>query len=379
MMPHSSNWLRNSTEISHTALKTNNAAAHAVDKVKSAVPKSGKNSSSERSLILITGGTGFVATWVINAFLSNGYSVRTTVRDASKGDDVKNTHSGHAERLEIAIVDDITKPGAFDEAVKGVDGVVHTASPFVLNFKDNERDLLHPAIEGTKSVLASIAKNAPQVERVVITSSFAAILDPKQGARPGYTYSEKDWNPTTYEEAKTGDGTIAYTASKTFAEKAALDFVNEHRPNFTVAAINPPMIYGPLAQKVDIDHLNTSSADVWRFLDGSLDKQVPETGFPAFADKNERYFIVGGTFTNADIASSLRKAFPNKSSKIPDPGNAKSFEHFQVDNSKSKNELHISYIPIEQCIADTGKSLLQVEEASQKGSKYGGQEWFRHV
>ncbi|KAI5357616.1 putative NAD(P)-binding domain superfamily [Septoria linicola] len=218
-------------------------------------------------------------------------------------------------------------------------------------------------------------------ERVVITSSFAAILDPKQGARPGYTYSEKDWNPTTYEEAKTGDGTIAYTASKTFAEKAALDFVNEHKPNFTVAAINPPMIYGPLRR---------------RFLDGSLDNQVPETGFPAFADvrnvtqahlkaykidtkKNERYFIVGGTFTNADIASSLRKAFPNKSSKVPDPGNAKSFEHFQVDNSKSKNELHISYIPIEQCIADTGKSLLQVEEASRKGSKYDGQEWFRHV
>lgn len=268
--------------MSHKLLKTNNAAVNLIDKTKSLASKTTYNSKSKESLILITGGTGFVATWVINEFLAHGYRVRTTVRNTAKGEDVKSTHAKYSARLEIAIVDDITRIGAFDEAVKGVAGVVHTASPFVTEVENNERDLLHPAIEGTKSVLASVAKHAPQVERVVITSSFASIMDPKQGSRPGYIYSEKDWNPTTYEEAKVAGGMVAYTASKTFAEKAALDFVKEQRPNFTIAAINPPMVYGPLAQKIDIDRLNTSAADMWKFLNGSMKGQdLPEFDFPA--------------------------------------------------------------------------------------------------
>ncbi len=76
--------------------------------------------------------------------------------------------------------------------------------------EDNERDLLLPAIRGTTEVLESVTKYAPQVKRVVITSSFAAIMDLSQGLRPDYTYSEKDWNPISYEEAKAGDSPTAY-------------------------------------------------------------------------------------------------------------------------------------------------------------------------
>ena len=384
--------------MSHKMLKTNNIAANLMDKTKSLVSKiTHNNSKPKESLILITGGTGFVATWVINEFLAHGYRVRTTVRNAAKGEDVKSTHSKYADRLEIAIVEDITPAGAHDEAVQGVAGVVHTASPFVTNVEDNEKDLLYPAIEGTKSVLASIAKHAPQVKRVVITSSFASIMDPKKLSRPGHTYSEKDWNPTTYEEAKVADGMVAYTASKTFAEKAALDFVKEQRPNFTIAAINPPMVYGPLAQKIDIDHLNTSAADMWKFLNGSMkDEDLPEFDFPACSDvrnvaqahlrayeldtkKNERYFIVSGAFTNAEIVTSLRRQFPERAKDMPDPSTAKPVQHYEVDNSKSRQELGIEYVPIDKTIADTVNSLLQVEAASKKGTAYDGQEWFQHV
>lgn len=87
---------------------------------------------------------------------------------------------------------DIAADGAYDEALKdnSLDGVIHTASPFHMNFTDPE-ELLGPAIRGTSGLLNAIVKLAPRVKRVVITSSFAAIFDPKQGARPGYTYSEK--------------------------------------------------------------------------------------------------------------------------------------------------------------------------------------------
>lgn len=306
---------------------------------------------------------------------------------------MKQTHAKYADQLEYAIVEDIAQQGAFDEAVRGVAGVIHTASPSGVHGEDNERDVLDPAIKGTTSVLESIAKNAPQVKRVVITSSFAAIFDLKQGSRPGYTYTENDWNPATYEEAKNGDGTFAYCASKAFAEQAALDFVKDHKPNFTVIAINPPMVYGPLAQKITIDRLGPTAADIWRFLDGSLvDQPFPPTVFPTWVDvrdvaqahlkayeldskQNERYLITAGTYTYAEVASILRKAFPDRHDRIPDPSKADVEENYKVDNAKSRAELNIEYISLERSVADTAKSLLQVEAAGKKASGYDGQRW----
>ena len=89
---------------------------------------------------------------------------------------------------------------AFDEAVKSdppFDIVIHTASPFHFNVQDVQKDLLDPAINGTTGILKAIKKSAPTVKRVVITSSFAAIIDGAKGLRPGYVYTEADWNPTT--------------------------------------------------------------------------------------------------------------------------------------------------------------------------------------
>lgn len=95
--------------------------------------------------------------------------------------------------------------------------------------------------------------------------------------------------------------------------------------------------------------------------------------------KNERYLVACGTYSYADVASTLRKAFPERTHKIPDPKGAKPSEHYEVDSAKSRTELGLEYIPLEQCVADAGRSLIQVEETSKKGVLYDGQEWFRHV
>ena len=71
----------------------------------------------------------------------------------------------------------------------------------------------------------------------MITSSFAAVISPKAGIRPEHTYSEKDWNPITAEEA-TQDSLSGYRASKTFSEKAAWDFVEKERPNFALSTVS---------------------------------------------------------------------------------------------------------------------------------------------
>jgi len=77
-----------------------------------------------KTTILVTGGSGFVAAHVLNAFLSRDeYQIRATVRSQSSGEKIMKTHAQYADRLSFVIVKDITTPGAFDEAVKGVDGV----------------------------------------------------------------------------------------------------------------------------------------------------------------------------------------------------------------------------------------------------------------
>lgn len=87
---------------------------------------------------------------------------------------------------------------------------------------------MQPAINGTTSILEATQKYNSAVSRVVVTSSFASVLDPMQGQRPGYVYTEADWNPVTVEQANSSP-VMAYLASKTFAERAAFDYVEEKK------------------------------------------------------------------------------------------------------------------------------------------------------
>jgi nucleoside-diphosphate-sugar epimerase len=120
---------------------------------------------------------------------------------------------------------------------------------------DNEKELLIPAIKGTTGILESIQKKGPSVKRVVITSSFSSIWNGSKGTWPEHTYTEADWNPVTYEEAKSPamDGASAYSASKAFAERAAWDFMEEHKLSFSLATVCPPMLYGPTVSDIPLN------------------------------------------------------------------------------------------------------------------------------
>jgi nucleoside-diphosphate-sugar epimerase len=208
--------------------------------------------------VLLTGGSGFIAAHTLDILLKNGHSVVTTVRTQDKADKIKEDHKNYVDKgqLSFAIVPDIAQPGAFEKAVVSdppFEAVLHTASPFHFNVTDVQKDLLDPAIIGTTGILESIKKNAPSVKQVVITSSFAAIVNPSKGFWPGHSYSEDDWNPITVEEAHENPMT-GYRASKTFAEKAAWDFVAQEKPNFSISTINPPMVYGPIVCITPLTH-----------------------------------------------------------------------------------------------------------------------------
>ena len=192
--------------------------------------------------VLLTGGSGFIAAHVLDILLEHGHSVVTTVRSQEKANKIKDAHPKVGkDKLDFALVEDVAQEGAFDKAVVSdppFEAVIHTASPFHFNVTDVQKELLDPAVIGTTGILKSIKKSAPSVNRVVITSSFASIVNPSKGTAPDKTYSEADWNPITHKEALENPA-AGYRASKTFAEKAAWDFVEKEKPNFSLATMCP--------------------------------------------------------------------------------------------------------------------------------------------
>jgi nucleoside-diphosphate-sugar epimerase len=88
---------------------------------------------SSPAKVLITGANGYLATWVTKKYLEAGYSVRGAVRSLSKSAFLKDKFGHYGDRFELVVVEDITKDGAFDEAVRGVDAIAHTASPLQIN------------------------------------------------------------------------------------------------------------------------------------------------------------------------------------------------------------------------------------------------------
>lgn len=242
--------------------------------------------------ILLTGANGFVGSHILKQLLPrSNVSVRAVVRSQSKIDDVKHDF-GTFKNLDFAIVPDITSPNAFNEALQNTDtpfdAVIHTASPFLYKIVSSNREFLDPAIHGTEGILKSIKAVAPSVKRVVVTSSFAAVGDFSiLGDAHGKIFTDKDWNPVTYDQALTTESkNTAYQASKKYAEKAAWDFVANEKPNFDVVTINPPMIYGPLAHTVkDTNHLNESTARLYNlFINSKKDAELPPNGLYIYAD-----------------------------------------------------------------------------------------------
>ncbi|KAM0748085.1 NAD(P)-binding protein [Meredithblackwellia eburnea MCA 4105] len=227
------------------------------------------------AFVLLTGASGFLAAHVGQQLLERGYKVRGTVRSKEKGEYLDNLYKklGIADKWEWVIVEDVEPEGAFDEAVKGVDGIAHTASPFHFRVTDPYKDLVNPAVNGTVNVLKSALKE-PKIQRIVITSSFAAIVNPE---KPVYTFTEKDWNSFSLKELEEKKGGVdafhAYRASKTLAEKAAWDFVEEHtvdgKAPFDIATINPPLIFGPVIHEIkNAASLNTSVGAFYSYLLG---------------------------------------------------------------------------------------------------------------
>jgi nucleoside-diphosphate-sugar epimerase len=303
-----------------------------------------------------------------------------TVRSDEKGQKILENHSGMSKsKLSYVIVKDIAEKGAFDGAVVSeppFDAVVHTASPFHFNITDPKKDLLDPAIIGTTEILKAIKAKAPNVKRVAITSSFAAIINPKDHPK---CYSEENWNPLTMEEAL-GDPATAYRASKTFAEKSAWDFMKNENPNFCLATLCPPLVFGPVVHYLNsLDAINTSNARMRDLMQGKMKEKLAPTGTFIWVDVRDlamahvkaielpgaigkRFFVTAGYMSNKEIAECMRKNFPELRSQLP-PEDSQSDvpeDVYKYDNSRSIEVLGLKYRSLDECVKDTVESLQAV-------------------
>ncbi|KAJ3519349.1 hypothetical protein NMY22_g13245 [Coprinellus aureogranulatus] len=145
------------------------------------------------SNVLVTGGTGYIGSWVVKILLDRGFSVRAVVRSEAKAALLKQVFVKETEdgKLTFFLSEDPFKEGALDEAVKEVEGIVHLASPLGTQGSDDPDDFINPAVNGTLGVLRSALKHGQSVKRIVITSSCAAIVTNQP--EPG-VWGEEDWN-----------------------------------------------------------------------------------------------------------------------------------------------------------------------------------------
>lgn len=272
-------------------------------------------------------------------------------------------------------MEDIAADQAFDRAVQSdppFEAVLHTASPFHYKPVDVHRDLLEPAINGTLGLLKAVHQHAPSVKKIIITSSFAAIYSPHEKKQ---LYVADDWNPVTLEDALR-DNVQAYRASKTFAEKAAWDYVAQHKPHFTISTMCPPLILGPVVQALSsLDSINTSSERIRDLLQGKWkDKLAPTAAFYwvdvrdvalAHAKALEvpeadgrRFILTEGSFSNADIAAIVTNNFPELKDRFPEKYQSdKPADLYQCDTTPSREILGLKYRPLDKTIVDSVKSL----------------------
>lgn len=127
--------------------------------------------------VLVTGAGGWIASHIIYQLLEKGYRVRGTVRklDGTKYRFLRDFHPKCATHLEL-VEADLLKPDLWDAAVAGCEYVLHVASPFSVSYRDQEQDLVRPAVDGARHVLEGCFKNCTTVKRIVQTSSVCAIV-----------------------------------------------------------------------------------------------------------------------------------------------------------------------------------------------------------
>lgn len=270
-------------------------------------------------LVLVTGGTGFIAQYCIIALINRGYRVRTTLRSATREAEVRSylARGGiSTERVSFTVVD-LGADRGWAEAVAGCAYVLHPASPTPSGNQVREQDWIEPAVDGTLRVLRAARDGG--VKRVVLTSAIGAV-----GMGHGTTtrtFDETDWTNLS--------GNVApYQKSKTLSERAAWDFIAREGKHLELATVNPVAVLGP-ALGPDHSHsigiiksLLAGQPGCPKIQSGFVDvRDVADLHLRAMLDpaaSGERFIATAGeSMWMIEVANVLRARMGAVASKVP--------------------------------------------------------------
>eukprot|EP00298_Acanthocystis_sp_HF-20_P001957 c12442_g1_i1.p1 GENE.c12442_g1_i1~~c12442_g1_i1.p1 ORF type:complete len:353 (-),score=141.87 c12442_g1_i1:90-1148(-) len=344
-------------------------------------------------LVLVSGASGFLASHTVLQLLAAGYRVRGTVRSLKDESKVAFLREMSPDKLEL-VEADLTNAQSWEAAAAGCDLCCHIASPFPIVKPNNEMELITPAVEGTKNVLAACAKAG--IKRVVLTSSVAAIYHGHEEL--GRPFNEEDWSV----EAKCDP----YSKSKLLAEKAAWEFQKSlpAEKRFELCTINPSFIQGPL-----LNGVLCSSQEPIAILLKRAHPGVAEVGWSTVDVRDvaaahvralEKEGVDGNRFILSarecwmkDIALSLSKEFDPLGYNVPTKTIPAFFLQIlslfdpvvkaivpilgkldRFDGSKATRVLGIEYRDAFQASIDAGHSLIKfgiVKPTAQYSKKFG--------
>lgn len=332
-------------------------------------------------LVVVTGAAGFIASHVVARLLSAGYRVRGTVRSLARREGYAHLLAlPGAERLDL-VEADLRSETAFDAVVAGAAAVLHTASPYTLNVEDPQRDLVAPAVDGTRNVLAACAR-AAGIERVVLTSSMAAVTDEPD---EDHVLTEADWNERSSLTRN------PYYYSKMLAERAAWDFMAAEPRGFDLVVINPFLVIGPslspginTSNQLFVDLFDGTYPGIMNLTWGFVDvRDVAEAHVRAMetASASGRYLCAGETISMREVVDLLAASAP-AGAKLPRRGLDCAVGDFAVklssylqpkgvgsylrthvgrvpryDTAKIRRELGLSFRPVTESIEDTVADL----------------------
>ncbi|AOW03704.1 hypothetical protein B0I72DRAFT_138607 [Yarrowia lipolytica] len=336
---------------------------------------------------LITGATGFIAGHCIEQLLKADHKVIGTIRSQEKGQRLAAAFPEAIKtgQLVFETVSDVRSEQEFKTLFQkhtDIKYVLHTASPFHFNVEDPVKDMLEPAVEGTLTVLKTAKQYAPQVEKFVITSSFAAMMNWHEVGDSSAVVTEKSWNPVTWDEAaQKGNVVVTYLGSKKFAEKAAWDFMESEKPSFGLTTVNPAYVFGP-GIAIDAKALNTSNEVI---VQGALStkpgqdapagpaqmwvdvRDVAKAHLSAISKTldNQRLMLCVSKFCNQDLLDVINEKVPELKGKIatgkPGTGAETDKEGFQFDNDQTRKALNYDWIPLDKSVADFANQWLSFQ------------------
>ncbi len=336
--------------------------------------------------VMLTGATGYVAGWLVKKLLDNGLTVHAAVRDPDNKEKLKYLNK-IAEKSSGTIKyfkADLLAKDSYLEAMKGCELVYHTASPFSLSIKDAQKDLIDPALKGTKNVLESVNKT-DTVKRVVLTSSVAAIFGDNKDIEdlPNKIITEEHWNTSSSLTHQ------PYSYSKMLAEKEAWK-ISKEQTRWDLVVINPSLVIGPgINPHGTSESFNlvkqigdgTMKAGAPGLIVGGVDvRDLAEAHYNAgfLPEAEGRYITSNKAVTFVSLGKILRKkygdAYPFPKKEIPKfmiwmLAPLVGFKRkmisrnigysWNADNSKSIEKLGVKYRPIEESIIDFFQQMIE--------------------